>query len=362
MRRSRGARMVLAASLVAAAPAVLAPRPAPAQARKPAARPPAQRPATPRPPAQRSGAPEKATGPALPSRLAPGDPFCIVNGVRIPVSTYIDRLSLGYAPQVREALIEEALVREEAARRKLTVSPAEVRALVDRVLAAEKERFGGEAGLAEELKRNRGWTVADYRTVLETQADVQVLRNKIAATLVPESAVTDAQVEERYTQHRDQYSVPDQVRIAHILVRRPDDAADPRDGAARERANGLLQRVRQAGGANFAEVAKDSSDDRLTGEGGGIIPTPITRGGHPFGADFEASVFSAEKGVLERVVATPLGYHIIRVDEQLPGRQRPLAEVRGQIRDALLAERRQQQFEELMVRLRTAARVEVGKF
>ena len=65
-----------------------------------------------------------------------------MNGETIPISLYVDRLSLKYGMELREALIEEALLRQEAGKRKLKVTPAEIDALVKRVVADSARQAG----------------------------------------------------------------------------------------------------------------------------------------------------------------------------------------------------------------------------
>ncbi|HTE21086.1 MAG TPA: peptidyl-prolyl cis-trans isomerase [Armatimonadota bacterium] len=283
----------------------------------------------------------KPTGPDLPSKVPGGLPFCVVNGEAVSLEAYVDRLSIAFGPQVREALIEEALIRQEAKRRKVLVTQAEINAAAAQAYTATVRQYGDEKKLAEDLLKSRGWTPADYKSVIRAQTEHQVLRRKLAASLVKADAVTDKQVEERYTEQRAAFTQPETVKISHILVRRPEEGE---------------------GGADFAQVARESSDDKITGKGGGEIPTPIGRGANPFGAAFEAAVYGAPVGLVGQVVVTPLGYHVIRVDSTQEGRTPPLAEVREQIRTALLAEKRDEALGELFVRLRTNAKIETGKF
>jgi len=283
-----------------------------------------------------------------------------VNGEAVPVAAYVDRLSVAFAPQMREMLVEEALVRQEAARRKLTATPADLNAVVTQVYGETARRYGGEKNLEKELAATRGWSLADYKVVLRDQAPIQVLRNKIAADLVKDAAVTDAAVEKLYDERKMSFQVPDTISVSHILVRRPGETEPDRDREARARAEGMLRQLK--GGKPFEELAIESSDDRLTGARGGKVPTDIVRGAHPFGDAFEAIAFNAPPGLIGEVVPSPMGFHLVRVDGKKAGRLLPLEEVRGQIRQTLLAERRQQAMEELFVKLRTTARVDTGKF
>lgn len=337
-------RSALALALVPliAAPALAQARPKPKPTAKAAAKP-AARPA----------------GPDLPSKVPATTPFVVVNGEHIPVSTYVDRLSLTFAPQMREAFIEETLLKQEAKKRGVKATAAEVEALVTKVFTQTTQRYGGEQNLAEELKNTRGWSLADYKAVIREQAGPQVLREKLAQSLVKADTVKDEEINSRYDNNKSQFNVPDTIRISHILVRRPQGASE--EAGARSKAEDLLKQA-QAPGADFAKLAQENSDDKATGARGGKVPTELVRGAHPFGDAFEAAVFNAEVGVVPQVVPTPIGFHIIKLDAKKPGRLLPVAEVKEQIRQSILAERRQRAMEELFVQLRTNAKIETGRF
>ncbi|MBM3460060.1 MAG: hypothetical protein FJX77_16185, partial [Armatimonadetes bacterium] len=186
-------------------------------------RPPAGKPAA-KPSAGAKPATPAVSGPDLPSRLPGTAPFCVVNGEKIPLSTYVDRLSLTYAPQMRELLILETLLRQECKARKVSATPEEVAAVTQKALEDHARRNNGMAGLTQELLRTRGWSVADFRRVIRDQAEGQILRDKLGTVLVKASDVKDTDLEPLYQQRREAFRQPDRVRMSHILIRRPPDA------------------------------------------------------------------------------------------------------------------------------------------
>jgi parvulin-like peptidyl-prolyl isomerase len=302
-----------------------------------------------------------AGGLEAPSKLDKTEPALVVNGDAIPVATYIDRLSLEFGPQVIQALMDEQLIRQEARRRGLSVSNPEIREAAANAYSESVRRFGGEEALAEELQSGRGWNLADYRSALHNGTGIQLLRDKLIADVVKESDLTDAEVAAQYEANRQQFAQPESVRVSHILIRREGGRATE-DPEARARAQALLDSLRGANPPTFEELARNHSEDRLSGQGGGVIPADLPRGAHPFGAAFEAAVYGSEPGLVGEVVASPDGYHVIRVDSRKEARVLPLAEVRDQLRAHLLAERRGQALEELLVRLRSDAKVERRRF
>jgi parvulin-like peptidyl-prolyl isomerase len=331
----------LAASFLISAPlaAQSAPRPKPAAKKPPA-----------------------YVGPDLPSKLPPSSPVAKVNGEVIPLSLYMDRLSLRDGPAMREMLVQELLIRQEAKRRKISLSAAEITTAVERAFSATAANFQGERQLEAELKKSRGWSGADYRVVLRSQVDVQLLREKIAEQLVKPADVKEADIEARYNEHKQSFVQPDSARISHILIRKSPTGDPDQEKAQRAKADKLLKQIIAADGKNFDEVAREMSEDEPTKIRGGRIPVDLIRGGHPFGGVFDATVYSAPVGLIKEVIPAPDGYHIVRVDSKKEGRVLTLADVGDQVRSSLLAEQRDRAFSELMVRLRSSAKVDTGKF
>src|SRR6185436_9486454 len=118
------------------------------------------------------------------------------------------------------------------------------------------------------------------------------------------------------------------------------------DAEAHALADGLLARVRA--GADFAALAKASSEDKSSAVSGGDL------GCFPRGrmvAEFDNAAFSLDPGATSDLVKTPFGYHIIRVqshrDESVP----PLTLVKDRIRQNLLAQRVRGMLEEQVTTL-----------
>lgn len=302
--------------------------------------------------------PAAAQAPLLPSKLRMDAPFVTVNGSKVTVGSYIDRLSLAYAPGMREQLVAELLLGQEAERRKISVSAPEITALVNETLQQNERSAGGKEALERDLQRERGWSLADYRRVIAMQARSQIIRQKLMEALVATGSVTDAEIEKRYEERKDAFRQPERIRISHILLKRKEGETE---AAARARAADLLTQVKAKPEA-FDELARLHSVDAATAPGGGRVPVLLPRGAHPFGPSFDAAVFGRDPGIVSQVVATDLGFHVIRVDERLAEGAVALDEVKSQIRSALLMERRRQALDELLLRLRTEAKVDTGPF
>jgi len=147
--------------------------------------------------------------------------------------------------------------------------------------------------------------------------------------------VTDDDLRTYYDQNRDQYRVPEQVKVRHIWIKMPLPGADGKidDKAvaeAQHRADDLLKQLK--GGAKFEDVAKKYSEDPGSSNVGGSLGW-IGKG--QMTAEFEKAAFSLPKGQMSDVVKTLDGFHIIRVDDKQDAHVKPLDEVKALIEPIL---------------------------
>jgi peptidyl-prolyl cis-trans isomerase D len=145
-----------------------------------------------------------------------------------------------------------------------------------------------------------------------------------------------------YDQYRDQYKVPEQVKVSHILIKTPPAGADGKvdDKAVTEaehRAEDLLKQIK--GGANFEDLAKKYSEDPGSAKQGGSIGW-IGKGQTV--PEFEKAAFSLPKGQISDLVKSSFGFHIIRVDDKQEGHTKSLDEVKDQIEPILRRQKGQQ--------------------
>ena len=135
-----------------------------------------------------------------------------------------------------------------------------------------------------------------------------------------------------YDQHRDQYRVPEQVKVSHILIKTPlpgpDGKVDEKGVAeAQHRAEDLLKQLKS--GAKFEDVAKKYSEDPGQRQAGRIAGLDRQRPDVP---EFEKAAFSLPKGQISDLVKSSYGFHIIRVDDKQEAHMKTLDEVKSRDR------------------------------
>lgn len=142
-----------------------------------------------------------------------------------------------------------------------------------------------------------------------------------------DTIVSDQEVAARYEE--DVSNV--RFRASHIMMTYPSQATAAERDSVRTRLTEL--RAQLDGGASFADFARRFSQDRGSAEAGGDIGT---FGPGEMVRPFEQAVMALEPGEISEVVETPMGLHIIRLDE----RRRPeFVEAAPGIRNRLLTER-----------------------
>jgi parvulin-like peptidyl-prolyl isomerase len=165
---------------------------------------------------------------------------------------------------------------------------------------------------------------------LTRQALSQQLMNEQLAAKIH---LTDSDLQTYYAANRDKYVEPERAKISHILVKEEGQAND------------LLKRLKE--GADFAAIAKESSQDEATKASGGRIADDILPGTHVPGIgdanEINTAIFAGQApAVLDKPFKTDKGWEIIKVEEKQAQRQKSFEEVQQQVAMQLLRQKREE--------------------
>ncbi len=291
------------------------------------------------------------------------EPAARVNGVDIPermvqeaLDLYLmqrpagsadvsDEKGLALRAQVVELLITQEVLAQRAEAEGVRVEDSEI----EQRLQLMESRYGSreqmlqgleQAGITEQGIRNLLKRALMMEKFLERQVNSQV-------------SVSDADAEAFYRTHPEEMKEPPMLRASHILVMAQEGNVPPEERQrARASARELLERLRQ--GENFAELARQHSDDGSAARGGDLGFFPRGK----MTPNFEQVAFELDPGQLSGVVETPYGYHIIKVTDKRPGRTLEFDEVRIALRRQLEAMQREQRTRDLLQSLHGEARIE----
>lgn len=134
------------------------------------------------------------------------------------------------------------------------------------------------------------------------------------------------------------------VRGAHILISAPEDFVA--DSPQRKKAEEILARIRK--GEDFAKLAKEFSDDRVSADNGGDFITYYTRSlgfesrNAKLEPEIEAALFNLKDGETSGVIkSVKYGYHILkRLDSRRPTFEEEKETIRQFYKQRLMAEDR----------------------
>lgn len=136
----------------------------------------------------------------------------------------------------------------------------------------------------------------------------------------------DATLQARYEKEKARFMSPEQRLVSHILVKVPGKGSPSDQKEALAKAEAIEKRI--ADGADFAEVAKEESDDlgsKIQGGDLGWLEKGMTD------PAFDDALFAMKKGEISDPVLSSEGYHIIDLRDIREGKTRSFAEVKPEL-------------------------------
>lgn len=230
------------------------------------------------------------------------------------------------------------------------VSPEELQALLATVPAQTREQLRGNREALERWIRTR---LAE-KAVLE-QADAQgwaqrpdVARQTRAATeqivfrdylrsvsQVPAEYPSAAELQQAYDAGKANWQTPALYRVSQIFLGVSDASSAE---TVRKQALELSKKAQAAPG-DFAALATQYSQDRVTAERGGDTGLQPLQQLVP---EVRSAVARLKVGAVSDPVQSAAGFHVIKLTEQQPPRTATLDELRDQLTQALRAQRQEQ--------------------
>ncbi|MCA1684149.1 MAG: peptidyl-prolyl cis-trans isomerase, partial [Actinobacteria bacterium] len=219
--------------------------------------------------------------------------------------------------EVMQFLIQAEWVQQEAEKRNVKVSDAEVRKSFE---DKKKQAFPKEADYKKFLKSS-GMSEADilFRVKLDT------LQPKLTQKVTEgKTKVTDAEIAAYYKKNKKRFAQPERRDLNLVLTKTKAKAAQAKQA---------LQ-----SGQSFKAVAKKFSIDQASKAQGGKLPD-VTRKQQDKAVDKAA--FSAKKGQLLGPVKGQFGFAVLKVTKIKPASQQTLAQAKETIRNLLRGQKEQ---------------------
>ena len=222
--------------------------------------------------------------------------------------------------QLLSQMVDEELLVQQAERdTTIKVTDQEVQDAVEQTVQNVRKQFTSTPEFQSQLRAAgfvseeewRRWLADQQRRAILQQRLIEGLKQKGKLRPIPPS---DAEMRAFWESNRAQQPKrPAAISFRQIvIVSKADSAANAR---ALQLGDSLVAVLRRAGGARFAEVAKQYSADSVSREQGGALGW-FRRG--VMVKEFEDVAFRLRPGAISDVVRTEFGFHIIQVERAQP--------------------------------------------
>jgi peptidyl-prolyl cis-trans isomerase SurA len=248
--------------------------------------------------------------------------------------------------QILENLVNERLAAREIARLKISVSAAEV----DAVLADIREENNLTQEAFEAQLRKEGRTLEDFRKrIVEDLERSRLIDREVRSRTV----ITDAQVEAYYQSHRQEFQAKVRRHLQSIFLPFGPESTPEKQSQVSALAEQIRERLSK--GADFSSMARRYSQGPGADTGGDL--GFFSEG--ELDRVIEAAIDKLKPGEISEVIATESGLHIIRVVEVQTVSDKPMEEVRESIRRRLFQQEINKKYEEWLKGLRDRSFVKI---
>jgi peptidyl-prolyl cis-trans isomerase C len=223
-----------------------------------------------------------------------------------------DQLSL-YKRTVLDTMVERDLLLQAAKQAGVSATPEDV----DRGMMRLSSDFPAD-GFDDALAEGQ-LSLAELK---QKTADLLTIEKLFDQEVYPRVALTEDEIRRYFDEHEADFQEPEQVHAQQLVVKDLDEA---------KHVQSLLRQ-----GKKFSELARKyslSADAKVGGDLGffkrGVMPP-----------QFDEVAFKLTVGQVSEIVSTAYGFHLFKLLEKKPARKRELAEVRVQVEQRLLQDKR----------------------
>jgi len=294
-----------------------------------------------------------------------GEPVALVNGepvLRADLDRVLNNLKNqtiqpdetveGDTPEERlrntalKVLIEQELIVQAAAAEGVVVEEGQVQMQLNNL----KLRSGGE----EEFQQALAAAGATEEDLTRDLRDNMIIREYFAQRVNQAPEITDTELHAFYDDNPNLYGPRPEVQARHILLRTSPNLDEYEKAGVLGRAREI--RAELEGGADFAALAAEHSEDEGTAPNGGELGW---FGPGRMVPPFDSTAFALEPGQIGGPVETQFGIHIIEVTDRRSSPARPFEEVRDQLYQGVLQKKQTAANQALLDELRAKAEIEI---
>lgn len=230
-------------------------------------------------------------------------------------------------------LIDKKLILYEAQSQNILIGDKELNDAIEKIKADyPNEGF-------EEILKAANLTYDKWKARLR---DDLIIRKTLTTIVDSQIIIPEAEIKRYYNSHKEEFNRKDEVRVRQIVVAKEEEA--------------VAIRMELLSGADFAKMAQERSLTPDKAKGGDI--GFFSKGGS-MPEEFDIA-FSLKIGEISKVVKTPYGFHILKVEEKRPARKIGYTEAVPEIKRILMQEKGEIKYREWLAELRIKRGVKIN--
>jgi peptidyl-prolyl cis-trans isomerase SurA len=234
-----------------------------------------------------------------------------------------------------DAVITDKIVEREVSDKGIVVKDEDI----DRYIDGIKQRNNINDEQLRQALAEQGLSLESYRTQIRDDIQRQQLFGREIRAKV---SITPEEIQRYYEANQAKYSTPERMEVAHIVFRLSQAAPSDEVAATTAKAEAVYQRL--AGGADFAELAAQYSEDSSGKDGGQL-------GWFKKGellTELEKAAIPLKVGEVSRPVRSKVGVHIIKLEGREDASHQNLEELADQIKQELYAQALEERLQKWM--------------
>jgi peptidyl-prolyl cis-trans isomerase SurA len=247
--------------------------------------------------------------------------------------------------ELLEKLIGRKLMLQQAKEKDIKLPEEQLKAALNDVVS----QYGAQniEQLAAALLE-QGSTLEELKAEIESQIKITKLINTEVRSKI---LITQAEIEQYYEQHRQDYEQVDEISARHIILPLTADATAEDELKIKQHAEEIVSQLRQ--GADFNELFEKISG--VTGQSSANLDH-VKRG--ELMPELEQAIWDLKPEELG-IVKTSLGYHVVQVVERKLHTLEDDAQIKQQIENILFRQKVNQRSQAWLDNLRSRATIEI---
>ena len=244
-------------------------------------------------------------------------------------------------------LIDKKLAEQKIKELNIRISDDELRQSIEDV---KKQNHLSQDGLMMALA-GQGMTYEQYKSQMRDQLErLRLVSQEVKAKI----QIGDQELRDFYETNKSLYTGEESFRARHIFLKIPKNATKTELEALTVKME-VIRREARVPAADFAALASRYTEDATAKDGGSL---GVFKKGDMQG-EFAQLLDRLQPGEVSGVVKTATGFHIIKLEERIPGLAKPFEEVKADIEERLYKKKSDERFGQWLAEMKKDATIEI---